>query len=214
MLEMGEAQGEWQPMLAGLHLYVPDVDAVYARAIAAGGKSLYAVKAMNYGDREGGVEDPSGNQWYIGTHQGGGHYAPEGLRAVTAGFRVAGLAEFVKFLRKAFAADVVSEGKDASGAVFHVVVRIGDTMLECGEAHGEWGPRPVAMHLYVPEVDAVWRAAIAAGASSLSEPKDQFYGERSGNVIDAWGNHWYIATHQEDLTAEELAARGAGQGSQ
>jgi PhnB protein len=68
------------------------------------------------------------------------------------------------------------------------------------------------MHVYVPDVDAVYRRAIAAGATSLSEPKDQFYGERSGNAIDAWGNHWYIATHTEDLTAEELLSRGATQG--
>jgi PhnB protein len=214
MVEMGEAQGEWRPMTAGLHLYVPDVEAVYARAIAAGGKPLYPVKDMEYGDREGGVADPSGNDWYIGTHKAGkaGQYAPDGLRSVTAGFRVAGLAEFVGFLRKGFAADVVSETKDKSGAVFHAVVRIGDTLLECGEAHGEWGPRPVAIHIYVPDADSAWRAAIAGGATLLSEPKDQFYGERSGGVIDGWGNHWYIATHQEDLTAEELASRGAGQG--
>ena len=214
MLEMGEAGGEWRPMLAGLHLYVPDVDGTYARAIAAGGKSLYAVKDMEYGDREGGVTDPSGNDWYIGTRQGGGHYAPEGFRSVTSGVRVAGLKEFLAFARKAFAAKVAEEDKNASGVVFHAVARIGDTLLECSEAHGEWGPRTVAMHLYVPDADSVWRAAVTAGASSLSEPKDQFYGERSGNVIDAWGNHWYIATHQEDLTAEELAARGASQGSQ
>ncbi len=69
-----------------------------------------------------------------------------------------------------------------------------------------------ALHVYVPDVDAVWRAAIAAGASSLSELKDQFYGERNGGGVDGWGNHWYIATHLEDLTAEELASRGAGLG--
>lgn len=213
MVEMGEAQGEKTSVLvAGLHLYVPDVDAVYARAVGAGGKALYAVQDMEYGDREGGVEAPAGIQWYIGTHQGGGHYAPAGMRSLTSGFRVAGLAEFVGFLRKAFGADVVSEGKDKSGAVFHTVVRIGDTLLECGEAHGEWEPRPAAMHMYVPDTDGAWKAAIAAGATSLSEPKDQFYGERSGGVVDGWGNHWYIATHQEDLTEGELAARGASQG--
>jgi PhnB protein len=212
MVEMGEAQGEWRPMVAGLHLYVLDVDRVYERAVAAGGKSLYAPKDMDYGDREGGVADPSGNHWYIGTHKSGGHYAPEGYRSITSGFSVKGLAGFLAFLGKAFAANVVREDKDAKGAVGHAIVRVGDTLLECSEAHGEWGPRPAAMHAYVPDVDAVWRAAIAAGATSLSEPKDQFYGERGGGVMDPWGNHWYIATHQEDLTAEELAARGASQG--
>src|SRR5262249_8459326 len=173
MVEMGETQGERAKVLtAGLHIYVPDVDSVYERAIAAGGKSLHAVREMEYGHREGGVEDPAGVQWHIGTYRSGG-YAPEGLRRVTSGFRVAGVTEFVKFLRKAFSADVVSETKNASGAVFHVVAQIGDTLLECGEAHGEWGPRPAAMHMYVQDCDAAWKAALAAGAISLSEPKDQ-----------------------------------------
>jgi PhnB protein len=84
--------------------------------------------------------------------------------------------------------------------------------MECSEAHGKWGPRPVALHLYVPDVDRTYRDALAAGGKSLSEVKDQFYGERNGAVVDAWGNHWYIATHTEDLTTEELMSRGASQG--
>ncbi len=74
------------------------------------------------------------------------------------------------------------------------------------------GPRAVTMHVYVPDVDAIYKTAMAAGTTSLSEPKDQFYGERNGGVIDAWGNHWYIATHMEDLSTEELMSRGAAQG--
>jgi PhnB protein len=213
MVEMGEAQGaNARSMVAGLHLYVPNADEVYARAIAAGGKSLYAPKDMDYGDHEGRVSDPSGNQWYIGTHKSGDHYAPSGFRSVTSGFSVRGTGEFLGFLEKAFAANVVSKQEGANGTVGHAVVRIGDTLLECSEAHGEWGPRPVTIHMYVPDVDAVYRAAITGGASSLSEPKDQFYGERNGGLMDAWGNHWYIATQTEDLTAEELAQRGAAQG--
>ena len=104
MVEMGEAQAESKPMLAGLHLYLPDADSAYARAMASGGKSLYAVQDMEYRDREGGVADPSGNHWYIGTHKGGGHYAPPGFRTVTAGFRGVGLANFLSFLRKGFGA--------------------------------------------------------------------------------------------------------------
>jgi PhnB protein len=213
LVEMGETQGENAPsMVSSLHLYVRDADEVYGRAIAAGGKSLYAPKDMDYGDREGGVSDPSVNQWYIGTHKSGGHYTPSGFRSVTGGFSVRGAGEFLSFLEKAFAANVVSKQPGANGTVAHGVLRIGDTLLECSEAHGEWGPRPVTMHMYVPDVDAVYRAAISAGASALSEPKDQFYGERNGGLMDAWGNHWYIATQTEDLTAKELAQRGAAQG--
>jgi PhnB protein len=211
-VEMGEAGGEWHPLPAGLHLYVNDAGATYARAIQAGGVSLYEPQDMHYGDREAGVTDPSGNQWFIGTHKLGKHFAPEGLRSVTPGFRVKGAGEFLTFLEKAFAANVVQKNEAANGTVGHAKVRIEDSVVECGEPQGEWEPRPVAMHVYVPDVDAVYRRAIAAGATSLSEPKDQFYGERSGNVIDPWGNHWYIATHTEDLTTEELMSRGAAQG--
>jgi PhnB protein len=208
MVEMGEASKEWKAMVAGLHLYVKDAEETYGRAISAGAASLYEPQSMDYGDREGGITDPSGNQWYIGTRKSG-HFAPGGLRSVTPGFSVKGAAEFLGFLEKAFAANVVQKNEAPSGTVGHAKVCIGDSVLECSEAHGEWGPRPVAMHLYVPDVDAVYETALSAGATSLSEPKDQFYGERNGGVMDAWGNHWYIATHTEELTTEELMSRGA-----
>lgn len=69
MVEMGEPSGECAPMPCSLHLYVEDADAVYARAIRAGGASLYEPGDKPYGDREGGVRDPSGNFWYIATHR-------------------------------------------------------------------------------------------------------------------------------------------------
>jgi PhnB protein len=212
MVEMGEAGGEWKAMPAGFHLYVKDSDEVYRRAIAAGAQSLYEPRDMDYGDHEGGVTDPSGNQWHLATHKAGGHLAPEGLRSVTAGMSVKGAAEFLEFLVKAFAADIVFKMEAAGGTVGHAKVRIGDSIIECSEAHGQWGPRPVTLHLYVPDVDGRYKDAVAAGAKSLSEPEDQFYGERNGGVVDAWGNHWYIATHTEELTTEELMSRGASHG--
>jgi PhnB protein len=212
MVEMGEACGEWKAMPAGLHLYVKNSDETYQRAIAAGAESLYGPQDMDYGDREGGVTDPSGNQWYIATHKAGGHFVPEGLRSVTAGISLRDAAKFLEFLAKAFAAQIVFRKEAPGGAVGHAKVHIGDSLIECSEAHGKWGPRPVALHLYVPDVDRTYRDALAAGGTSLSEVKDQFYGERNGGVVDAWGNHWYIATHTEDLTTEELMSRGASQG--
>jgi len=212
MVEMGEACGEWKAMPAGLHLYVKNSDQTYQRAIASGAESLYEPQDMDYGDREGGVTDPSGNQWYIATHKAGGHFAPEGLRSVTAGLSVRDAAKFLEFLAKAFAAQIVFQKEAPGGAVGHAKVRIGDSLIECSEAHGKWGPRPVALHLYVPDVDRTYRDALAAGGQSLSEVKDQFYGERNGGVVDGWGNHWYIATHTEDLTTEALMSRGASQG--
>ena len=69
-VEIGRASGAWKALHAGIHLYVPDVDAAYARALAAGGKSLHEVRVMDYGERAAAVEDPSGNHWYIATYTG------------------------------------------------------------------------------------------------------------------------------------------------
>jgi PhnB protein len=209
MMEMAEPSGEWKAMPAGVHLYLPDADEVYRRAMAAGGTSLYEPQDMEYGDREGGVKDPSGNDWYIATHRLTGQFAPKGFRTVTPGLSVKGATALLQFLQKAFGADVVFKKEDPEGVVRVAAVMIGDSVLECSEAHGQWGPRPMANHLYVPDADAVYRAAIAAGATSLEEPKDQFYGERSGAAMDAWGNHWYIATHQETLSEAEVRRRAA-----
>jgi len=77
--------------------------------------------------------------------------------------------------------------------------------------HGH-GTRNATLHVYVPDVDAVHTRALAAGATSLQEPKDQFYGERNSGVMDAWGNHWYIATHREALSESEVRRRAAEQG--
>jgi PhnB protein len=65
----------------------------------------------------------------------------------------------------------------------------------------------------VPNVDAVYERALKAGATSLSEPKDQFYGERNGREMDAWGNQWYITTHKESLSEEEVERRAGAQGT-
>jgi uncharacterized glyoxalase superfamily protein PhnB len=71
--------------------------------------------------------------------------------------------------------------------------------MEMGEAHGKYQPMPAMFYLYVPDCDAVYRRALAAGATSISEPKDQSYGDRSAGVKDVFGNQWYIATHIKDM---------------
>jgi PhnB protein len=122
---------------------------------------------------------------------------------------VKGAAEFITFLSKAFATNVVFKCQAPNSTVVHAKVQIGDSILECSEARAEWGPRRMSLHLYVPDVDTTYGASLSAGAQSLSAPKDQFYGERNGGVVDAWGNHWYIATHTEDVTEQELKRRAA-----
>jgi uncharacterized glyoxalase superfamily protein PhnB len=68
------------------------------------------------------------------------------------------------------------------------------------------------LHVYVDDVGDVYRAAIQAGATSIREPEDMFYGDRSGGVADSQGNQWWLSTHVEDVSPEEMARRAAAQG--
>lgn len=190
------AQWKGTPMPVPLHLYVADVDESYRRALAAGAMSLYAPMDQPYGDRDCGVRDAGGDQWFMATSKTGEN--EKGLHSVTAGFRPVGAARFVEFLERAFGATVEGRHQDAAGRISHAKVRIGDSMVEIGEAHGEWQPMPSAMYLYVDNADAWFNRAVEAGAKVMYPLADQGYGDRNGGVQDEWGNHWYIGSHLGD----------------
>lgn len=187
VVEIGDAGEQWQPIAAPLHVYLENVDEAYRRAIAAGATSLYEPMNQPYGDREAGVRDQRGIVMFLATRLEGGP-RPEGFGTVTTGFRATGAQQLLGFLQKAFGAEHVS------GSMQHAEVRLGETMLELSEAHGEWGPTRGAFHLFVADCDAVYAGALRAGATSLWAPEDKPYGERSAGVTDAWGNQWFIAT--------------------
>jgi len=105
----------------------------------------------------------------------------------------------IGFLKRAFGAQEVAKYASPDGVVHHAVVRVGDSVVEMGEAHDKYEPLAAMFYLYVPNVDAVYKQAVAAGATSFQEPTDQFYGDRSAGVRDAFGNTWYIATHIKDV---------------
>ncbi|HUP62416.1 MAG TPA: VOC family protein [Thermoanaerobaculia bacterium] len=187
LVEMGDAGGQWEPLAAPMHVYIADVDEAYRRAIAAGATSLYAPIDQPYGDREAGVVDQRGIEWFLATRLEGGP-RPAGYGTLTTGFRAAEAKRMLEFLEKAFGAVHVSGGME------HAEVRVGETMIELSEAHGQWGPTRGAFHLFVSDCDAVYAEALLAGATSIWAPEDKPYGERSAGVTDAWGNQWYIAT--------------------
>lgn len=118
----------------------------------------------------------------------------EGFSTVTPYIRVPGEG-LVDFLAAAFDARETMSGRGDGGGM-HREVRIGDSMVMIGEGGGGgvMPVRPVSFHVFVPDADAAYRRAIAAGATSLGEPADRPYGERSGFVADVFGNHWYIST--------------------
>jgi uncharacterized glyoxalase superfamily protein PhnB len=184
----GGAPVRGQEKRAALHLQVPNVDEVYQRAIQAGGESLSAPEDKPYGERLGGVKDPAGNLWYIATHVGP---LDEGIRTVTPFLHQRNSLEFIEFLKRAFNAREMGIYKMPDGSLAHGAVRVGDAVLEMGDSD----PIPNVFYLYVPDADAIYQQAVAAGARSLNPPADQHYGDRVGGVQDPWGHTWYIATN-------------------
>jgi PhnB protein len=134
---------------------------------------------------------------------------PEGYHTVTPYLVVPDAAKQAEFMKQAFGATETFRHTMPDGAIGHMEMRIGDSMVMMGQAGGEWKPMVCGMYLYVEDVDAVYRSAIAAGGKSQSEPEDKFYGDRSGGVIDPSGNSWWIATHVEDVSPEEMERRQA-----
>ena len=194
MIELSDGNEQYPPRPAAIHLYLPETDSVYRRALEAGATSLHPVEEMPYGERSGSVRDPFGNHWYIATYHGAGHI-PEGLRTVNSYLHAAGADKLIGFLKQAFGGEEIEVYRpDAGGPVVHAKVRLGDTILEMGEARGQYGPMPMGLHFYVPDVDAAYRGALEAGATSISAPADQPYGERGAGVQDPAGNSWFLAT--------------------
>jgi PhnB protein len=176
-----------------LHLYVPNADEIYQRALAAGATSLEEPVDQFYGDREAGVKDPTGNVWWIATHQAEA-YIPAGLRSVTPFLHPVDAPGLIDFMKQAFDAEEISREQSPEGMIHHAMMRIGDSMIEMGEAHGELAqPMPPALYLYVENLADSYQRALAAGASSLQAPTDQSYGDRTAWVKDNWGTIWYLA---------------------
>lgn len=187
----GKAKIE-KPTPTSLHLYVPDADAVYKRALEAGATSIEEPVDQAYGDREAGIRDLAGNNWFIATRKGP-TYVPEGLRTLTPFLHPKGADKFIDFLKRAFAGEEIAAYRSPEGAIVHGTLKIGNSSLEMGEAHGEWQPMPTAFYLMVNDADAVYQRALEAGATSTSEPADQPYGHRMGGVLDPFGNQWFIS---------------------
>ena len=142
---------------------------------------------------------------------------PDGHHTVTPVLVLDGAAEAIDWYRKAFGAEETSRAVGPDGAIMHAEIRIGDSLIMVHDTMGEAkGPRtfggsPVSLWIYVDDCDALFNRAVAAGAQVPPGPMgalaDQFWGDRSGTVIDPQGYRWTIATHREDLTPEEIKQR-------
>jgi PhnB protein len=136
---------------------------------------------------------------------------PEGCHTITPYYSERDAAKLIDFLKQAFDAKEIEMLAMPDGTVMHAQMLVGDSMVMIGQAPKDEGHKlmPAMLYMYVNDADAVYKRAIQAGAKSIMEPVDQFYGDRSGTVEDQAGNQWWIATHKEDMSSEELIRRAA-----
>ncbi len=187
-----------EPIPSAFHIYVRDCDAVYKRALQQGATSIDGPVDQPYGERSARVRDAAGNHWYIATYNGP-NYKWEGAPTVQPYLHPLRAEPVMAFLIRAFGAQELGRHASPDGVIHHLMLKIGDAFMEMGEAYGPYQPMPAMYYLYVPDCDAVYQRALQAGATSISAPADQPYGDRNAGVKDAFGNQWYIATHMKDM---------------
>ena len=134
---------------------------------------------------------------------------PAGYHTVTPYLTVRNAPGLIEFLRKVFDAQSVGRHDRPDGTIMHAEVRIGDSMLMVSEACEQMGAMPSHLYLYVPDADTTYQKAMDAGSQSIMQPENQFWGDRMGGVRDPWGNLFWIGTHIEDVSKEELDRRAA-----
>ncbi|MEO8146361.1 MAG: VOC family protein [Bacteroidia bacterium] len=142
---------------------------------------------------------------------------PDGYHSVTPYLSINGAAEAIEFYKKAFGAKEIGRLSMGDKKIGHAEIEIGNSRVMLADAFPEWGNKapgdfggsPVGLCIYVEDVDAVFKQALEAGAKVDKDMtvKDQFYGDRSGSIIDPFGHKWTIATHIEDVSFAEMQKR-------
>ena len=144
---------------------------------------------------------------------------PDGYHTITPYLSIKGAANAIEFYKKAFGATEIMRMAEPDGRVGHAEVRVGDSRVMLADEAPDIdfrsphsiGGAAVHLHMYVENADAVVSQAVAAGAKVVRPVQDQFYGDRSGSVVDPYGHVWHVATHKEDLSMEEIRKRAAAQ---
>ncbi|MFP5228651.1 MAG: VOC family protein [Acidobacteriota bacterium] len=144
---------------------------------------------------------------------------PTGYHSIQPYLYIRGAAKAIEFYKNALGATEVMRMPGPGGLLQHAEIRIGNSIVMLADEYPEkgvyspshYGGATSSLMLYVENCDAVYRQALAAGAKSVREPADQFYGDRMAGVEDPFGFQWWIATHVKDVSADEMNAAMAGQ---
>lgn len=138
---------------------------------------------------------------------------PEGYHSVTPGLVVKDAKKALAFYKKAFDAKELMVMDLPDGKIMHAEIKIGDSILMVGEEHPQWpdhksaetiGSCPISLNLYVKDADAAFKKAVSAGAKSIKQPEDAFWGDRYGMVKDPFGYSWGLLTHVRDVPIDEM----------
>ena len=137
---------------------------------------------------------------------------PQGMHTVTPQLVCASAADAIEFYKKAFNATETARLPGEQGKIMHAMIRIGDSPVMIVDEFPEWkslGPKalkgtPVTIHLYVEDVDAFFKRAVAAGAKVTMPVDDMFWGDRYGQLEDPFGHRWSVATHKREVSPEEM----------
>jgi PhnB protein len=130
-------------------------------------------------------------------------YVPQGHNCVCPYVHASDVGKLIEFLESTFEATKLFEMAGPDGRIAHAEVRIDDSIVMMGSPP-PGKAMPAQIHCYVKDVDATYKRALGAGAKSVREPQDMFYGDRIAGVADPWGNQWFMATHVHDASPEEL----------
>src|SRR3954471_11912584 len=141
---------------------------------------------------------------------------PEGHHTVTPQLTLDNAAQAIDWYKKALGAEEMGRAVGPDGKILHAEIRIGDSLIMVNDTMGSKGPKayggsPAALFVYVPDADALFKRAVAAGAQGgegpMGQMADQFWGDRCGMFTDPQGYRWTIATRKEDLTPQEMGKR-------
>jgi PhnB protein len=140
---------------------------------------------------------------------------PDDYPRVTPYLHVVGAADAIEFYKNVFGATERGRMDGPNGTIMHAEIEIGPSVIMVADefpdmdayAPGHFGGTPVSIHVYVKDADATFASALVAGAKSLNEVADQFYGDRIGTFEDPWGHKWHVSSRIEEVSQEEMERR-------